>query len=133
MRLDLADEFAEILGFSEISVDRAGTVKGDLVERRQRLYHQFAHHVADPRCNTSIATMIRNQVPAASLSPPSFGFRIMSRAFVTAWSPPRSSWTWAARKISRFETVMIKPSPAFAGDEARRNLPGRGLRVRCGG
>jgi hypothetical protein len=31
IRRDLADEFAEILGFSEISVDRGGTEKGDLV------------------------------------------------------------------------------------------------------
>jgi len=81
IRRDLADEFAEILGFSEISVDRGGTDKGDLVEHRQRLHHQFAHHVADPRCNTSIATMIRNQVSAASLSPRSFRFRTMSARF----------------------------------------------------
>jgi hypothetical protein len=56
MRRDLAHGPAEILGFSEISVHRRGTDKRDLVGRRQRLHHQFAHHFADPRCNTSIAT-----------------------------------------------------------------------------
>ena len=46
IRRDLADEFTEILGFSEISVDRGKTDVGDLIEAGERLHDQFADHVA---------------------------------------------------------------------------------------
>ena len=46
IRRNLADEFAEILGFAEISVDRGKPDVGDLIEAGERLHDQFANHRA---------------------------------------------------------------------------------------
>src|SRR5262249_26440988 len=43
---DPADKFAEILGLAKIAVDRGKAHIGDLIERRQRLHHQFTDHIA---------------------------------------------------------------------------------------
>src|SRR5947209_6325167 len=46
IRGDPADKLAEILGLAEIAVHRREADIGNLVERRQRLHHQLADHVA---------------------------------------------------------------------------------------